>query len=202
MASLFVIQGANQGATYDLQGDRVSLGRDPTNTIQLHDQEVSRNHAELRREGRRYLLTDLGSSNGTFVNRVRVQAHPLVSGDQLQLGKTLMLFTGPSDESSADLREKVDIIAAGVTEENSRIVHTLGQDASSKYLGIGLGAGAPDTAWLARARSNLQIMYRTALAVSRTLDIDQLLQRITQLLFEWVEADRGCVMLIDAETRS
>ncbi len=43
-------------------------------------------------------------------------------------------------------------------------------------------------------------MYRTALAVSHTLDIDQLLQRIMELIFEWVEADRGCVMLIDRET--
>ena len=43
-------------------------------------------------------------------------------------------------------------------------------------------------------------MYRTALAVSHTLDIDQLLQRIMELIFEWVEADRGCIMLLDRET--
>ena len=57
-----------------------------------------------------------------------------------------------------------------------------------------------ESAWLARARSNLQVMYRTALAVSHTLDIDQLLMRIMELIFEWVEADRGCIMLMDAET--
>ena len=44
-------------------------------------------------------------------------------------------------------------------------------------------------------------MYRTALAVSHTLDIDQLLSRIMQLIFEWVEADRGCIMLVDPETK-
>ena len=42
-------------------------------------------------------------------------------------------------------------------------------------------------------------MYRTALAVSHTLDIDQLLSRIMELIFEWVEADRGCIMLLDPE---
>src|SRR4030095_15583043 len=57
-----------------------------------------------------------------------------------------------------------------------------------------------ESPWLARARSNLQVMYRTALAVSHTLDIDQLLSRILDLIFEWVEADRGCIMLVDAET--
>ena len=60
---------------------------------------------------------------------------------------------------------------------------------------------AADNPWLARARSNLQVMYRTALAVSHTLDIDQLLSRIMQLIFEWVEADRGCIMLLDPETK-
>jgi signal transduction histidine kinase len=54
--------------------------------------------------------------------------------------------------------------------------------------------------WLARARSNLQIMYRTALAVSHTLDIDQLLSRIMDMIFEWVEADRGCIMLKQPES--
>ena len=49
--------------------------------------------------------------------------------------------------------------------------------------------------------SNLQVIYRTALAVSHTLDIDQLLDRIMRLIFDWVEADRGCVMLVDPATR-
>ena len=60
----------------------------------------------------------------------------------------------------------------------------------------------PQSSWLARARSNLQVMYRTALAVSHTLDIDQLLQRIMELIFEWVEADRGCIMLMDPATKT
>jgi signal transduction histidine kinase len=82
--------------------------------------------------------------------------------------------------------------------DNSRIVESMGQDVSSQILGM--GTTASETSWLARARSNLQIMYRTALAVSHTLDIDQLLTRILQLIFEWVEADRGCIMLIDRDT--
>ncbi len=62
-------------------------------------------------------------------------------------------------------------------------------------------AELPQNSWLARARSNLQVMYRTALAVSHTLDIDQLLSRIMELIFEWVEADRGCIMLFDPQTQ-
>jgi signal transduction histidine kinase len=51
--------------------------------------------------------------------------------------------------------------------------------------------------WLARARGSLQVMYRTAMAVSHTLDIDELLGRILDLVFDWVAADRGCIMLVD-----
>jgi signal transduction histidine kinase len=54
---------------------------------------------------------------------------------------------------------------------------------------------------LAKARSNLEVMYRTTMAVSQTLDIDQLLASVMQLIFEWVECDRGCVMLLDPETK-
>ena len=63
------------------------------------------------------------------------------------------------------------------------------------------GQDESESPWLARARSNLQVMYRTALAVSHTLDIDQLLSRIMELIFEWVEADRGCVMLVNQDTK-
>ena len=75
-ASLFVIQGRDQGTRFELDGHGVSfsVGRDTGNQIQLHDTEVSRRHAELRRDGDVFLLTDLGSSNGTFVNGQRIRA--------------------------------------------------------------------------------------------------------------------------------
>ncbi len=193
MASLFVIRGNDQGVKLELDTDRIGIGREASNTIQLHDQEVSRQHAELHRTGKKYLLVDLGSSNGTFVNGTRVQEHVLASGDQVQMGSTLMLFTGASDDS-ADLSRKIDIVTQQPPGDNSRIVRSMSQAEGSQILKF--GAETSDSPWLARARSNLQVMYRTALAVSHTLDIDQLLSRIMQLIFEWVEADRGCIMLV------
>ena len=80
-------------------------------------------------------------------------------------------------------------------EDQSRIIHSLSQQEGSKVFDT--QAELPQNSWLARARSNLQVMYRTALAVSHTLDIDQLLNRIMELIFEWIEADRGCIMLLD-----
>ena len=140
---------------------------------------------------------DLGSSNGTFVNEQRIDQHVLQSGDRVQVGRTLMIFTGNEDRSSVDLAAEVAIIDRGPASDGSRIVSSISREQGSHIFADADLSASP---WLARARSNLQIMYRTALAVSHTLDIDQLLQRIMELIFEWVEADRGCIMLVDWES--
>ncbi|MDP6555614.1 MAG: ATP-binding protein [Pirellulaceae bacterium] len=202
MASLFVIQGRDQGRRVDLQRPVVSLGREGSNTIQLHDSEVSRNHAEVRRRDNEFLLVDLESSNGTFVNSEAITEHVLQSGERVQIGRTLMIFTHAEDSSSIDLAEDVDIVGIDRAAQGSRIVKSISHQEGSQFLHgvVGSGVDESESPWLARARSNLQIMYRTALAVSHTLDIDQLLQRILELIFEWVETDRGCIMLVDQES--
>lgn len=198
MASLFVIQGRDQGRRFDLNESLATVGRDTANSIQLHDSEVSRRHAEIGKGEPGFVLRDLESSNGTFVNDEQVQERALRSGDRVQIGRTLMIFTAVDDSSSIQLADDVDIVRLDSSYGGSRIVKSISQEEGSQIL-----AGASDrleSPWLARARSNLQIMYRTALAVSHTLDIDQLLNRIMELIFEWVEADRGCIMLVDAQT--
>lgn len=198
MPSLFVIQGRDQGSRFRLDDSLVTIGRGTANTIQLHDTEVSRDHVELVRREDKFVLKDMGSSNGTFVNGRQISEHELASGDQVQLGRTLLLYTGVTDDRLEDLADKISIVARNVEDDGSRIVHSMAQSEGSEIF-------APpddesDSPWLARARSNLQIMYRTALAVSHTLDIDQLLSRIMDMIFEWVDADRGCIMLKDPET--
>jgi signal transduction histidine kinase len=197
MASLFVIQGRDQGRRFDLHGDVISLGRDSANTIQLHDSEVSRHHSQIREVDDGFLLVDLTSSNGCFVNEQQVTEKTLTSGDRVQLGRTLLIFTATDDASILQPAGEVDIIGREIERTGSRIIKSISHKEGSQLLGT---VDQSDSPWLARARSNLQIMYRTALAVSHTLDIDQLLQRIMELIFEWVEADRGCIMLLDQPT--
>jgi two-component system, NtrC family, sensor kinase len=198
--TLFVIRGVDQGSRFELTEPIVRLGRDPASTIPLHDTEVSRHHAEIRRTDGEYAISDLNSSNGTFVNGQRIRHHQLVSGDQLQLGGTLMLYTGPAEETQEDLADAVSIASPAEAIDRSRIVHSVTQQEGSRIFDF--ESELPQNSWLARARSNLQVMYRTALAVSHTLDIDQLLQRIMELIFEWVEADRGCIMLMDPVSKT
>jgi two-component system, NtrC family, sensor kinase len=204
MATLFVMQGRDRGKRFELRpGYPQTLGRDETNRIQLADNEVSRRHAEVRDsaptdKGRAgYCVVDLNSSNGTYVNDQRITEHQLRTGDRVLIGRTLLLFTETASASFEHLSNPVDIVGTHRTATESRIVKSMSREQGSMLLSP---PDATDSPWLARARSNLQIMYRTALAVSHTLDIDQLLQRILELIFEWVEADRGCIMIVDQET--
>jgi two-component system NtrC family sensor kinase len=190
LPSLFVIQGTDQGKRIDVTSEAVRVGRDSDNAVRLHDTEVSRHHAEVRfdAEENRYLIVDLDSSNGTFVNGVAVQQRELRNGDRILVGCTLMIYTGQDELAGSDVLEDVDIVTAHM---DSNIVRTLPDTLDT--------LPSADSQWLARARSNLQVMYRTALAVSHTMDIDQLVRRVMELIFEWVEADRGCIMLVDRE---
>jgi len=198
--TLFVIRGVDQGSRFELIEPTIRLGRDPSSTIPLHDTEVSRHHAEIRWIDGEYAISDLNSSNGTLINGQRIRQQQLASGDQLQMGSTLMLYTGPAEESQENLADVVSIGSSAEPLDNSRIVRSVTQQEGSRI--FELASELPQNSWLARARSNLQVMYRTALAVSHTLDIDQLLQRIMELIFEWVEADRGCIMLMDPENKT
>ncbi|MCC7473948.1 MAG: FHA domain-containing protein [Pirellulales bacterium] len=198
MPSLFVIQGRDQGTRFQLDGATITLGRGTTNAVQLHDTEVSREHAEFRRRGDVFVIRDLNSSNGTFVNGRSINEQELASGDQVQLGRTLLLFTGVTEGRAEDLADKINIVGRPEEGDASRIVHAMHQSEGSEILS--LPDSESSSPWLARARSNLQIMYRTALAVSHTLDIDQLITRIMEMIFEWVDADRGCIMLKDLES--
>jgi FHA domain len=85
--------GGRAGEAYALELDRLLIGRAPECDIFLDDVTVSRRHAVLTRRGRTFVIEDLGSLNGTFVNRRRVDAAtPLEDGDELQIGKYKLAF--------------------------------------------------------------------------------------------------------------
>ena len=70
----------------------ITFGRKPESTVQLADPNVSRNHAEIRPHGNGWVLVDLGSTNGTRINGVRVSSHELAEGDEVAFGNTIVTF--------------------------------------------------------------------------------------------------------------
>jgi signal transduction histidine kinase len=216
-----------------LNGSVVRIGRDAQNDIQLFDSEASRNHAEIRIDSNsECFLVDLKSSNGTQINGRRVGKQRLGSGDRIEIGGSLLIFTGTGQPTAIEAAHGVDIVRQGSRADASRIVSSLVRPTSRSGANWLDASGSPEqvseaTAPFETALSDppdtlssdsdsgsidsvvntitdsdrsLEVMYLTALAVGRTRDLSELLDRVLQLVFDWVDADRGCIMLRDNET--
>lgn len=89
---LIMRSGPTPGASFILEGDQLTVGRDATNEIVINDAEISRRHARLTFQGGKYVLEDLGSTNGTFVNGQRLAGpRVLKAGEVVQFGEQIML---------------------------------------------------------------------------------------------------------------
>jgi FHA domain/zinc-ribbon domain len=91
-ALLVVKRGPNAGSRFLLDSDLTTAGRHPESDIFLDDVTVSRRHAEFYRHGDRFTVRDVGSLNGTYVNRERIEEAALSGGDEVQVGKFRLVF--------------------------------------------------------------------------------------------------------------
>ena len=99
MAMVVVKRGPNAGSKFVLDADLTGAGRHPDSDIFLDDITVSRRHAEIFRTDGGFAVRDVGSLNGTYLNRERIDEAPLANGDELQIGKfKLVFFSGTAGE--------------------------------------------------------------------------------------------------------
>lgn len=112
------------GKEHHLTGVETRLGRAVENEIVIVSKRVSREHARISRQGRRYLLEDLGSTNGTFLNGERVlEAGELRDGDRLAIGEIVFVFHDPDTTTRETPFPDLEVnIAAGVVRVNRQIV--------------------------------------------------------------------------------
>lgn len=198
MPRLIVIKGADEGKQFTLTGDVLSAGRDSASRIRLTDTEASRRHAEFVRTTDGYRLRDVGSANGTLVNNQSVRDVLLQPGDHVQIGQTVLVYTIDRGENppASDLADKISLITRQDVELSSAIVKSIGESEGSRIL------AHPEKAesyfGRATALANLGVIYEVTQAISHTLDIEQLLDRILELLFRSLQADRGCFLLRSA----
>ena len=193
-ASLLVVQGVEQGTRFEL-GDRpMAVGRDARNDIRILDSEVSRNHATLQKVKENFVLTDRNSSNGTLVNGSAIRSHVLVDGDQIQLGNTLLLFSGASREGWRETAaERVQFLRRHDPADRSSIVTHMGQESAE------IQSTSRDEA--TDSPQSLTVLYRIAEEVARpSSSLEQSLQRTLDLTVSAVSADRGCVLLSDPQS--
>ena len=91
-ALLVVKRGPNAGSRFLLDQDMTTAGRHPDSDIFLDDVTVSRRHVEFRRDGAGFGVYDVGSLNGTYVNRERIDSATLADGDEVQIGKFRLVY--------------------------------------------------------------------------------------------------------------
>jgi two-component system, NtrC family, sensor kinase len=207
MASFFVIRGQDHGRHFVIRGDCTTIGRDSANQIRLNDTEVSRQHAKIiRNVDSQFELQDCGSSNGTFVNSRTVHSAILHSGDRVQVGRTLMIFTGGPEIQTGRSGDSVEIVPRPVEDleqirdrAESRLgvlrLAPLDADLSDEDRLDSHGIDPPSVS--IAGMDNGEIIYQVSQAISRTLDIQELLDKVLDLIFQWIECDRGCVILLD-----
>jgi len=182
-----VLQGPDKGRRYELPDSPALVGRE-SRSLPLSDNTVSRRHCELLPQDGGWIVQDLGSSNGTYLNGGRVMSNAALKvGDQIRVGRTLMVFgaqPGITRTSSGNVR-----LEGAESGMDSAIMHTMQSSDDSMVLAV------PEPA--AAAMANLRILYQLAATFGSSFDVDQVCEIIMDLVFEHVKADRGMIMLLD-----
>src|SRR5215510_378054 len=92
-ATLVIRQGPQAGMSFPLTGNQVIIGREEGIGISLQDPESSRRHARISWQGGRFVVEDMGSTNGTFVNGIQITSPQILSpGDSIGIGQTALVF--------------------------------------------------------------------------------------------------------------
>ncbi len=190
MLTLLVLQGPDKGRRYELPDAPALIGRE-SRQLPLGDNTVSRRHAELQPMDGSWILKDLGSSNGTYVNGLRVDnTYALKLGDQIRVGKTLLVFgaqPGVSRAKGGNVRLSGE--EAGM---DSAIMHAIPSNEDSMVLAV------PEPA--AAAMNNLKMLYQLGATLGSSFDVQQVLEVVMDLVFEHVKADHGIILLLDDKT--
>ena len=163
---------------YEISTDGVTVGRDLANEICLTDLETSRKHCRISINGNAAQLVDLESSNGTFLNGKSITSSSLNIGDHLNVGQTVFVVLTPNEISNNE------VLPNGREKQTSTLTPR-----SVKEI-------VKDERFVAQMKSNLQFMYDASLATSKK-EIGPMMDDILMLAFDWVSADRGCILLRD-----
>ena len=188
-----VLQGPDKGQRFRMAEDKPVLMGRASKAVPLTDYTVSRRHAELRYAGQDWVLEYLKSANGTYLNGKRLERPTrLKDGDQIRMGGTLLVW----DATKGTASEMVDALATRSTNLLDLDAGSNGTDASI----IGTATSSDDSMILAspaaaEAVRSWRVISTLLDAVGAALTPAQLVQRVLDVVFEEVPADRGFILL-------
>ena len=186
MLILTVMQGPGKGKRFELPDDEPQqIGRS-SESLQLMDQTISRRHAELTPDDGDWYVQDLHSANGTYVNARRINERTLLeAGDQIRAGRTLILF---GKEAPPPRRHGVKI--AKKEELDAHVESIALSNDDSMIMAVPEPSGA--------AVEQLKVIYELTQLIGSTVDRQELLEKIMDLIFEQLQAERGFILLQDS----
>ena len=189
-AKLVAVGGPLIGKTFPITGQEVSVGRDKSSTLCLNYGQVSRHHCLIKRDRQGFKITDLGSSNGTFVNGVPIRDQLLKHGDQIKVVSSLFLFLLDEGEELVppDLvqLDESSLLSGETTYMRSEDSHYLG---SADLLKDAISAD--------RAARDLDALLKISTAISSIHGLERLHHRLLELILEVIPAKRGTILLVE-----
>jgi len=181
MTNLYVVNGSDEGRSFDLKGDTIYIGRSPDNDIQIKDRFVSRKHLRIFRKGSKYLIKDLESKNGTFIDGKQIPSgveFELKKGRTIAIGMSVICLDKESSEDVVSFLESI----------------RLSRDISKE-----VGVSAKDRSMT--AQKNMELIHKVSNVLMRSLNINEISEKILGYIFDLLKRiDRGAIILIDKET--
>jgi len=170
------------------------LGRLTDATLQIPDPKVSRRHARIYQDGEDFVLEDLGSSNGTILNGLKIKREQLSEGDRLTVGS--YDFTFQRLQAKPRIRTKIVDADSGSIESTEGGSTLQMVDATQEFALDALAGEGDDQ--INQTRKRLELLRNVSEAIAHILDTDMLLDSIMDQLFEtFSSADRGFIMLVE-----
>lgn len=186
MLVLTIIQGPDRGRRFELPSDEPQLIGRSSEALPISDQTISRRHAELTPDEGRWYIRDLRSSNGTFVNGVRVTDRRLLRiGDQIRTGMSLFVYGEDSTPKRPSHQRDVKVVDKG--EMDVSVEQTVASNDDS----VIMSSPEPSQA----AEFQLRVIYQLTGLIGSVTDQESLLNRVMDVIFEYFHADRGFILL-------
>ena len=186
---LIAISGVLNGAVFALDGEVLSIGREAANDVPVRDLALSRRHCAIKRENTEFVIQDLDSLNGTFVNGIPVTERRLANGDQIKLGDCVFLFVTGDEE--------VGPIATPVYLDEQRLAaqSTMQLDLQDAlYLQPERSPGSLSSP--TRAEHDLKALLKISAAINSVRNVESVQRQVLESLFEITPAARGAVLLM------
>jgi len=175
-----VISGPSKGTIMRMTGGQLTVGRDPTNHLALPDRAVSRKHFAISETDAGFHLVDLDSHNGTFVNGIPVRRKLLGHGDTIRVGQCELVFLITEDEllvsRMVQFRDEPQLDGGTTISTQMPPPWMLGTD-------------------VGRMARDLNALFKIANTINSIRNIEQLEQRLLQLVCEVVPADSGAILI-------